>query len=182
MRLLLTDSTMPMSFCKAGIGCARAMCGYLDEKVHMVEDVHVELLRLAEGLPALDSLLSDWPPNPVRRLDPDLKTEVAAAIKAKHIPGQHLQEDRGEIATVLYATAQRALGNTYGVITDDRYGKDLVRDRDLELVTTPDLIFTMIQAGALVKKDGERVWRECVGRKSWGQFGRVLSERTRIQS
>jgi hypothetical protein len=99
-QLLLTDSTMPVSFCKAGIGCARAMAQFLGANVYMVEDVHEELERLAESLPALKSLLEDWPPNPIRELDLPLKVKVAAALKARRIPGAHQAEDRGETATI----------------------------------------------------------------------------------
>ncbi len=166
---------MPMSFCQAGIGCARAMARYLGDRVHMVEDVHTELRRLSEDLPALGALLEDWPPNPIRKLDLDLKAEVATAIKARHVPGQHRNEDRGEIATVLYAIQQRVAGEAFGVITDDGYGKALARDRGLELVTTPELAIAMVRAAALTEKDGRRVWQRCVSRRSWNQFDRALA-------
>ena len=168
--LLLTDSTMPVSFCKAGIASARVMAEYLGARVHLVEDVDVELRRLATELPALATLLEDWPLNPVRQLDLSLKAEVALAIKARHVPGQHPEEDRGEIATVFYAAKRLEEGELLDVITDDRFGKQLVRDRGLGLVTTPNLVIELARSGALSVKEGERVWRHCTPRAAWGRF------------
>lgn len=174
--LLLTDSTMPMSFCRAGIGCARAMAEYLGDQVHMVADVYVELERLASGLPALDALMRDWPPNPVRELGLSLKADVASVIKARQVPGQHPSEDVGEIATVLYAAKRRDEGEIFDVLTDDRYGKKLVRDRGLTLVTTSHLVVDMVAANVLAEHAGKRVWRECVPRKAWGDFEKSLAK------
>ncbi|HSK49597.1 MAG TPA: hypothetical protein VK889_03785 [Solirubrobacterales bacterium] len=168
--LLLTDATMPVSFCKAGIGSARVMAAHLGPRVHMVEDVHLELQRLAASLPALETLLEDWPPNPVRELGLDLKARVAQVIRARQIPGHHPDEDRGELATIFYAAQRREAGEAFEVITDDRFGKQLARDRGLGLVTTPQLVIELVTAGQLPKKEGERVWRYCTPRKAWSRF------------
>lgn len=176
-QLLLTDSTMPVSFSKAGSRSARAMAMHLGDRVHMVSDVYVELQRLARRLPALARLLEDWPPNPVLELDVSLKADVAAAIKARHIPGQHLDEDRGELATVFYAASRRDTGEDFKVITDDSYGKTLARDRGLELVTTAEIVLEMVQAEDLSHADGKRVWRQCVSKRRWNEFDSALAER-----
>lgn len=173
---------MPMSFCKAGIGCARRMAEHLGDSVHMVEDVHLELERLSKGLPALEALLKDWPPNPVRKLGLPLKAEVASAIKARHVVGTHSREDLGEIATVLYAVRLREEGEIFDVLTDDGYGKTLVRDRELTLVTTADVVIEMVHAKALTEKDGERVWRQCVSRRRWSAFKDTLARPSPVGS
>lgn len=142
----------------------------------MVEDVNVELERLASSLPALDALLRDWPPNPVRELGLSLKADVASAIKARQVPGQHPSEDVGEVATVLYAARRREEGEIFDVLTDDRYGKELARDRGLTFVTTPRLVVDMVAANALAEHDGKRVWQECVPRKAWGEFEKALAK------
>lgn len=172
--LLLTDSTMPVSFSKAGPRSAAAMARHLGDRIHMVSDVYVELQRLARRLPALARLLEDWPPNPVLELDVGLKADVAAVIKARHVPGQHPDEDRGEIATIFYAASRREAGEEFNVITDDHYGKTLARDRGLGLVTTAEIAVEMVRADALSRADGKRVWRQCVSRARWGDFDSVL--------
>lgn len=62
-RLLLTDSTMPVNFCKAGANCALAMLTYLGESLYMVAEVREELERKAEvdGSPALRRFLDKFP-------------------------------------------------------------------------------------------------------------------------
>lgn len=173
--LLLTDSTMPVSFCRAGVGCARAMAEFLGDSVQMVADVHEELERLGGELPALRSLLSEWPPNPIRELDLDLKAEVAAALKARHVPGTHRDEDRGETATVFYAVKRRDIGEAFRIVTDDSYGKRLARDRDFELLTTPVIALRMVCAEALSQADGKRVWRQSTNRSQWAAFDAALA-------
>lgn len=173
--LLLTDSTMPVSFCKAGVGCARAMAEFLGVSVHMVKDVHEELERLGGELPALKTLLEDWPPNPVRELDLSLKAEVAAALKARRVPGTHRDEDRGETATLFYAAKRRDLGEVFSIVTDDSYGKQLARDRDFKLLTTPSLVLRMVCAEALSHADGKRVWQRSTSRARWKHFDTALA-------
>jgi hypothetical protein len=172
---LLTDSTMPVSFCKAGIGSARAMAEFLGPDVYVVEDVHEELKRLAERLSALKSLLKEWPSNPVRELDLQLKAQVAAALKARRLPGMHQAEDRGEVATVLYAVERRALGELFQIVTDDRYGKQLAHDRGFKLVTTPGLVLRMVREEALPRSDGKRVWQQSMPRQKWKEFDVALT-------
>jgi len=173
--LLLTDSTMPVSFCKAGIGCARAMASFLGAEVHMVKDVHEELERLAGELPALKSLLEDWPSNPIRELDLALKANVAATLKARRIPGMHQAEDRGETATIFYAEQRRASGELFQIITDDGYGKQLARDRRFKLLTTPALVLQMVCNDALSPADGKRVWQRSTPRGKWKEFDSALA-------
>lgn len=174
-RLLLTDSTMPVSFSKAGSRSAHAMARFLDGRVFMVSDVRTELLRISKRLPALARLMESWPENHVRELDLRLKADVAAAIKARLVPGQHPDEDRGETATVLYAASQRDAGEHFGIVTDDVYGKRLARDRELEVVTSAELVLEMVRANALSPKDGKRVWRHSVGRSRWNHFDQALA-------
>lgn len=168
---------MPVSFSRAGSRSAYAMAKHLGDRVYMVADVHSELQRLSRRLPALARLLEDWPSNPVLELDKDLKEKVATAIKARWIPGVHPDEDRGEIATVFYAVARREEGKSFAVVTDDGYGKKLARDRDLRLVTTAELVLEMVQADALSRTDGKRVWRQCVSKRRWADFDSALSQR-----
>jgi hypothetical protein len=166
---------MPVSLCRAGIGCARAMAEFLGTRLHMVVDVHAELQRLARDLPALETLLEGWPPNPIRQLDLDLRAEVATAIKARHIPGQHYQQDRGEIATVFYASRRRDGGEIFDIVTDDNFGKELARDRGFSLVTTPSLAVQMVCQGALTFRDGKRVWQQCfTNRSRWKDFEQAV--------
>lgn len=173
--LLLTDSTMPVSFCRAGIGPAKAMAEYLGERAHLVKDVHEELERLAEGLTALATLLELWPLTPARELDLNLKADVAAALKARQVPGGHPDEDKGEIATVFYAAAQRRLDEQFTIITDDSYGKRLARDRGFEILTTPALTLQMVCAEAFSEAEGKRVWRQATGRQRWKEFESALA-------
>jgi hypothetical protein len=168
--LLLTDSTMPVSFCKAGIGCAKAMAKHLGSSVHMVDEVHLELERKAEEIAALKSFLEEWPPNPVRQLDVELKAQVAQVLKARQVPGQHPDEDRGEVATVFYANERREEGELFDVVTDDGFGKQLARDRGLEVVTTASITIDLVRAEVLSLKDGKRVWQECTSRAQWARF------------
>jgi hypothetical protein len=133
--------------------------------------------RLSRRLPALARLLEDWPPNPVLELNKGLKEDVATAIKARWVPGSHPNEDRGEIATVFYAAARQEEGESFAVVTDDAYGKTLVRDRDLPLVTTAELVLEMVQADALSRTDGKRVWRQCVSKRRWPDFDVALAQR-----
>ncbi len=170
--LLLTDSTMPVSFCSAGANSARSMLSYLGERLHMVADVREELERKAEGSAALRAFLDDFPGHRVRVLDLSLLAEVAEARKAVSVAGAHPREDVGEIASVFYADARRRHGEEFAVITDDRYGKTLARDRRLEVVTTPSLVVEMVCAEALPYADGARVWRACfTNRDKWQGFG-----------
>lgn len=165
---------MPVSFCKAGIGPARAMAGFLGDRVHLVEDVLAELERLAEDLPALAALLERWPSTPVRELDLNLKADVAVALKARRISGSHPDEDKGEIATVFFAEHRRDLGEEFAIATDDSYGKRLARDRGFEILTTPVLALQMICAEALSEVDGKRVWQRSTSRSRWKDFGPAL--------
>lgn len=173
--LLLTDSTMPVSFCRAGIGPARAMADFLGDRVHLVEDVLGELERLAEGLPALAALLKHWPATPARALDLNLKADVAVALKARQISGSHPDEDRGEIATVFFAEHRRDLGEEFTIATDDSYGKRLARDRGFEVLATPALALQMICAEALSEADGKRVWQRSTSRGRWKEFSSALA-------
>jgi len=84
----------------------------------------------------------------------------------------------GEIATVLYAAKRRDEGEIFDVLTDDRYGKTLARDRGLTLITTSHLVVDMVAANAMPEQDGKRVWRECVPRKAWGNFEQALAKST----
>lgn len=99
----------------------------------------------------------------------------AAAIKVCQVPGQHPEEDRGEVATVFYAAQRCAEGEKFSVLTDDHFGRRLARDRGLGLLTTPELVLGMVDDGALPTKDGERVWRECTPRKAWSSFKERVS-------
>lgn len=179
--LLLTDSTMPVSFCRAGIGPARAMANFLGDRTHLVEDVLAELERLAGGLPALAALLEGWPSTPARQLDLNLKADVAVALKARQISGGHPDEDKGEIATVFFAEHRRGLGEEFTIATDDSYGKRLASDRGFEILTTPALALQMICAEALSEADGKRVWQRSTSRSRWKEFGPALDrERMRV--
>lgn len=168
---------MPVGFSKAGTRCAHAMAGYLGDRVYMVSDVHVELERLSRRLPALAKLLKNWPSNAVRELDLSLKVEVAEAVKARYVPGQHPDEDRGEIATIFYAADRRDAGEHFKIVTDDSFGKQLARDRKLKLLTTAELTLEMVQAEAISHADGKRVWRQCVSKRGWKDFDGALARK-----
>lgn len=170
--LLLTDSTMPVSFCAAGANLARAVLEYLGERLYMVADVREELERKADGSAALHAFLSEFPDERVRALDLSTAARVAEAKKAVTVAGAHPREDLGEIASVFYAEARREQGEEFAVITDDHYGKTLARDRKLKVVTTPGLVVEMVCAEALAYADGDRVWRGCfTNRSKWNGFG-----------
>lgn len=179
---LLTDSTMPVNFCRAGIGCARAMADHLGHRLHMVSDVHEELWRQTRSFPALESLLEVWPRTPVRELDLELKADVARVLKARRSPGEHPSEDRGEVATVFYAERRRNDGEGFEVVTDDGFGKRLARDRGLAVLTTPKLVAQMASQEAISMKDGERVWRHCFSNRDlWKEFAAAV-DREREQA
>ena len=170
--LLLTDSTMPVSFCDAGANLAGSLLTYLGDRLHMVADVHEELERKAEGSAALRAFLGAFPDERVRVLDLSVAAKVAEARKAVSVAGTHPREDVGEIASVFYAEVRREQGEEFTVITDDHYGKTLARDRQLKVVTTPSLVVEMVCAEALAYADGERVWRACfTNRDKWKGFG-----------
>jgi hypothetical protein len=151
------------------------MAHFLGTQVHMVKDVHEELERIGKGLPALKALLDEWPPNPIRELSLELKATVAAAMKARQIPGQHPDEDRGETATVFYAAQQRGLGEVFSIVTDDVYGKQLARDKKFEVLSTPALTLDMVRSSALSSADGKRIWRHCVRQSRWKDFDAALA-------
>lgn len=168
---LLTDSTMPFNFCKAGYPAAQAMVDYFGDRLHMVGDVHTELERLSAGFVALQRFVGAWPKERTRKVDSQLTLKVAAAIKVRQVAGQHAKEDLGETATVLYAEQRRDAGEEFEVVTDDRYGKTLARDRGFSPVTTPAIVIEMVCAKALSYQDGHRVWRQCFSDKTrWTQF------------
>jgi hypothetical protein len=126
-------------------------------------------------------LLEDWPPNPIRELDLPLKAKVAAALKARRIPGAHQAEDRGETATIFYAADRRTHGEVFEVVTDDSYGKQLAHDRGFKPYTTPRLVIRMVCEGALPRADGKRVWQRSTPRPAWKRFDAALAqERTSI--
>lgn len=170
--LLLTDSTMPVSFCAAGSNCALAMLGYFGHRLHMVAEVRDELERkaIADGSPALRRFLDEFPEERVRVLDRELAVKVAVAKKVIQLPGAHPNEDLGEVASVFYAAQCRDAGEVFAVVTDDGEGKKLARDRALEVITTASLVLEMVDAEAFPYADGERVWRKCVGRKRWKEY------------
>ncbi len=164
---------MPVNFCEAGANCALAMLDHLGDRLHMVADVWEELERKAsvDGSPALRRFLDEFPGQRVRTLDLQLAAEVAAAKKVTQIPGSHTNEDLGEIATVFYAARRRDEGEVFKLITDDREGKRLALDRDLEIFTTPTLIVEMVGAASFAYADGDRVWRQCFSnRQRWKGF------------
>lgn len=148
------------------------MVDYFGDRLHMVADVHAELERLSEGFAPLTRFLEDWPAGRIRQLSPELTLKVAASIKVRQVPGQHIKEDQGETATVFYAEARRGDGEVFEVITDDGYGKTLARDRRFRPITSPSIVVQMVCAGALAYRDGQRVWQQCFAnnRARWKQF------------
>lgn len=173
---LLTDSTMPFNFCKAGYPAAQAMVDYFGDRLHMVGDVYAELERLADGFVALQRFVEAWPKERTRQIGPELTLKVAAVIKVRQVHGQHSKEDLGETATTLYAEQRRDAGEAFEIVTDDGYGKTLARDRGFSPITTPTIVIEMVCAEALTYQDGQRVWQQCfTNRARWGLF------KTRIQ-
>lgn len=130
---------------------------------------------LPGGLPALATLLEHWPSTTVRDLDSNLKGDVAAALKARQVPGGHADEDKGEIATVFYATVRRDLDERFAIVTDDNYGKQLARDRGFDILTTPALTLQMVCAEAFSEAEGKRVWQQATGRQKWKEFESALA-------
>lgn len=177
-RLLLTDSTMPVNFCRAGAHCALRVLEHLGERLYMVADVEEELRRQARSSPALQRFLDAWPGGHVRGLDLALTRKVAETLTALRTGGEHPREDAGEIATVFYAERRRDEGERFALITDDAFGKQLARDRSFTPITTPQLVVEMVCAGAIGDSDGERVWRQCfTDRSKWPAFKRRVEER-----
>lgn len=185
--LLLSDSTMPVNFCKAGANSALAMLAHFEESIFLVADVFEELTRHAAESAAVKRLMEEWPASQVLDLDLALTAEVASILKLRQTVGQHPRSDAGEIATVLFAANARDQGlGEYTVVTDDVFGKDLARDRELALRTTQQVIIELVCAGSLSYRDGERVWRQCfTNRSKWSTYrpaiaascaGRVPSE------
>jgi hypothetical protein len=68
---------------------------------------------------------------------------------------QFLGENAGELATIIWADAEAQEGRRYHILTDDRLGKDLARDRGYAYSNTPELILQMVCAGALSYAHGE---------------------------
>jgi hypothetical protein len=160
--LLLSDATMPVNFCLAGLPAAKAMAEFLGERVHVVDEVHDELTRIAEeGLVPLQTLLESWPANEVIRLDPSLRAQIAPVIQLRELQDRHPKEDRGETATVLYAEQRLDHGERFDILTDDGWGRQIAADRTLRCHNTPALIVSMVGADALSYKDGQRVWQKC---------------------
>lgn len=179
--LLLCDATLPVNFCKAGLPSAQAMADYLGDRVFVVDEVHEELTRLADSLIPLKSFLKTWPPNDPVRLEPALRLQVSSLVVVR--PRSHPREDRGETATVVYAEHRRdEAGEHFTILTDDRWGGQLARDRGLSCQNCPQLLVEMVCASALSFKDGQRVWQTCfTDRKKWKGFreavGRTCPEK-----
>jgi hypothetical protein len=169
--LLLTDSTVPVNFSKAGGNCAIAMLKHLGERLHMVAEVHGELTRLAAESVSLQRFLEEFPEDRVRTLSRELTATVGAVQKTINAAGTHPREDIGEIATVFYAEQRRDEGEVFDLITDDHTGRTLASDRGLKVITTPSLVVEMVCAGALDYSDGNRVWQRCfTNRAKWKVF------------
>jgi hypothetical protein len=169
--LLLTDSTAPVNFSKAGGNCAIAMLQHLGARLHMVAEVHEELVRLAKESVSLQRFVDEFPADRIRSLSRELTAMVGAAQKAMNAAGTHPREDIGEIATVFYAEQRRDEGEVFDLITDDHTGRTLASDRSLKVITTPSLIVEMVCAGALDYSDGNRVWQSCfTNRAKWKGF------------
>jgi hypothetical protein len=175
--LLLSDATMPVNFCKAGANCALAMLEHFGSRIFMVADVHEELARHGESSPAVKKLIDRWPTTQVLGLDLDLTTNVASILKLTRLTGDHPKADAGEVATVLFAAKCRDEGmREYVVVTDDRFGIDVARDRKLPLQNSPQVIVEMVCADSLSFADGDRVWRHCfTNRAKWSAYREAVA-------
>ena len=143
----------------------------------MVKYVEGELERHTAGKPTLDRFLRELEQSRVRHLGFELTVQVAQILQARAEPGAHPDEDLGETATVLYAEERAAAGEKFTVVTDDRSGKDLARQRSLTCVDSPAVIKEMVRTGAMSVDDGKRVSRECFSQPNRQRdFGRELEE------
>jgi hypothetical protein len=174
---LLSDATMPVNFCKAGAHYGLKLLEHFGDRLFVVEDVFEELERHAETSAAVRRLVEEWPSGQVRSLEVDLSAQVASILSIRHVAGDHPETDLGEVATVLFAARSRDAGTgEYVVVTDDNYGKELARDRGLDLRTTPQTIVELVCAGTLTFDDGDRVWRQCfTNRSRWAGYRDALA-------
>ena len=157
--VLLSDSTLPINFCKCGPTIARKFAEYLGDRVYVVHDVYEELDRNPENIPALKDFLEEWPTTEVIQLAASVRGEVADILKSNITGGLHPKEDAGECATVFHARHVRnSEAIEYLILTDDQEGKRLARFEGLSVLDTPHLAIEMVVEGALSEDEGWAVW------------------------
>lgn len=172
--LLLSDATVPTNFCKAGLKLAQRFSDYAGDRVFIVHDVHEELLRNPKGIPALDKFLEFWPLAEPIQLAPEVREEVADALRFNARYGRHPDEDRGEHATVFHARYVREKGGREFVIaTDDRDGKLLARSDGFEVVDTPEMIVRMYRHGFLNADEGFVIWKKTLPNRESAYWERI---------
>lgn len=145
--IVLAD-TGPFCRCaECGEAALLAAADHLRPRLRVVGDVARELRRRRTKPPHL--LLKNLDTIPLPDADPVLITDAAMlddierilkrkrARDLKRNPGAeqvHPDADRGEIATALVAAAQG-----WPVLMDDGFGKNLARERGVQVFTTQDL-------------------------------------------
>lgn len=168
---ILLDTGPFCRFCEAGALAELAL--YLDDRAWITQDVANEIhYRGKRQHAALRTLQWQRPPFP--RNEPVVLTgahaKQAALIHArKQQPGDPPDADLGEITTVLAAVAR---GGT-AVMIDDRFGRNLARQRGLPLYSTADLASEMTASGTIDEGLGWRIFQSVFNEKR-PAFDRVV--------
>jgi hypothetical protein len=154
---ILLDTGPFCRFCEAN--ALVELASYLDVRAWITQDVANEIhYRGKRQHAALRTLQWQRPPFPQN--EPVVLTgahaKQAARIHArKQQPGDPPAADLGEITTVLAAVASGGAA----VMIDDRFGRDLARQRLLSLYSTADLAAEMTAFGTIDGRLGWRIFR-----------------------
>lgn len=164
--LLIADSSVLFRFFEAGPDCTRKLMEYCGDRLYIVHDVAVEIDRYAsdetmkDGIAVFAELLRNDPLD----LPIEITEKVADILRLgkSHLPPS--DEDRGEVATVLYA--KWAWDNEeweFLVLIADNFGSDLAESREIAVINTTDTVVELVRLRALTPADGEVLWRSMFG-------------------
>lgn len=163
---ILLDTGPFCRFCEAD--ALTELAAYLDARAWITQDVANEVHYRGKKEHGSLRTLQWWTP-PFPQNEPIVLTgahaKQAALIHArKQRPGDPSYADLGEITTVLAAVAR---GGT-AVMIDDRFGRDLARQRRLPLYSSADLAAEITAAGIIENRLG------------WTIFHSVFHEKRRV--
>jgi hypothetical protein len=161
-QLLLADSSVLFRLFSLGDGSVRAIVAHFGERLHVVHDVHEEILRhrndpvLRGGIHAfLESFA-----NPVRQLPAEVLGDVAHRLRfTKKWLGD---EDRGETATCYYADWAWDEGEEFAVLVGDHWGWQLADEFELPYFKSPDVVVYLVCNGVITTTDAEGLWPSLV--------------------
>lgn len=178
---LLSDSTLPVNFCKCGLALAEKFADYFGDQIHIVHDVRVELIRNPWKITALDEFLKIWPRTAVIHVSETIREELSDIQKINRRNFIHDNEDIGEYATVFHARdALKVDGTKFTILTDDGDGKMLARREGLVVSDTPSLVIEMAVAQHLSEQEACAVWNAALPRKEAAFWERLEEDRKNL--